>query len=223
MIITYALHKGYTVYRLPDWAPRNIAVEFEQLTGYHPSAHQARLAASGFQGTVTGRFSSSRPEFQDPNHKHKPTPLVTSDFSDIEHRTLAHYSQEMTATQAAELRDKFNEAYPRVKQFWESLKNGVAAGGIPRRMLDEPEDTPEFQEYLTKLKARTGDMEREAFESLYMQSPLPVDDIRAIDPDDKGPMAALEDDRKLVSGRRDDLDLSERASRDPTDPRRRPK
>lgn len=143
------------------------------------------------------------------SHSPKPATPDQRQLWEYAHRMKHEMNEQEAQRRATALRDKFNEAYPAIADWWDGIKDAVASQGIPRRMLDEPGDSPEFREYLARLEARTaGD-----FKLLYMQEPFPdADDARE---------QARAGQRKRTAGRRDDLDLSERASRDPNDPRGR--
>lgn len=161
MIVAYSLkHRGYTAYTaIGVNLVANVALPLRQVTGYHPTKSACLFDASGFQGTSTGRLSSSRPEPQDLRLWRKPKPRTTDDeftlhpdFSEVEKRLGDHYAQNpMTATQAAEARDKFNRLHPQVKQFWDDVS----------------------PKYLKQLRAETEGMSPSHFEHLFMQEPLP--------------------------------------------------
>lgn len=61
--------------------------------GVHPLLGDYKRVPFDVQGTITGRFTRSQPEFQDPFHERPKekaaSPLVEMDFSSLEARVLA--------------------------------------------------------------------------------------------------------------------------------------
>jgi DNA polymerase-1 len=103
----------------------------------YPSLHPLR---SDGGGTITGRFSSSKPNSQQfPSRNDIMAPIIRGvfvpeagythwakmDFSQIEYRMFAHYSED----------DELIEAYSQEGADFHSLVGGILGGSIPRKYV----------------------------------------------------------------------------------------